>query len=350
LSQKIKDGEYRVFVITMEQLGVLDGHMTRFARLLHLSNKKFVNTIKIVHIDELQTIWAAGIAKYGQPAFCPAYGRFNVFRLLFQKSTTVLGFSTTLPPHILSVVKTKMSLRNDHFHIHHTCNRPNIMYATKEIVSSLLDYRNLNLILPTECSSPNQIPLTIVFHDKVKECSDAALYQDNMLPSSMQHTGLIKHYYSYMSPRYLEETYQSFQDPTCRILHTCSGMESGIDFKRADVVIQYGIALDETKTIQCGGRGGRNRDDKSIFLIMYEPWVKELDISKIPNKELQDSPDCPFSTVHKKSPTKQEHTSVQCIKTIQSRLCIRRNWALYLNDETPEGFSLFMPLSLQLLV
>jgi hypothetical protein len=241
LLQQIKGGKYSIFVTTMEQLGQNDGHMTKFTLLLRNKEKKFVNGIRTIHIDEIQMIETAGIAKHGQPAFRPLYGRFDTFWLLFPKSMTVIGYSTTLPPHILSVVKKKAGLHHDHFHIHRTCNRPNIMYATHQIVGSLSDFRNLDLILPIECERPDQIPLTIVFHDSIQECSDAALFQDAKLPPGMPCKGLVRHYHSYMSARYLEETYQAFQDGICRILHTCSGMEAGVDFKRADIVTSSSI-------------------------------------------------------------------------------------------------------------
>jgi hypothetical protein len=101
----------------MEQFGIFDGHMTRFAKLLRSPDRQFVNTFTLIFVDEVQTTYTAGMAKHGQPAFRPSYGRFDTYRTLFRKSTAVIGFSATLPPHILKCVKQKLSLRPGFFHI-----------------------------------------------------------------------------------------------------------------------------------------------------------------------------------------------------------------------------------------
>jgi hypothetical protein len=54
-----------------------------------------------------------------------------------------------------------------------------------------------------------------------------------------------------------------------------------LDVPDIGAVIQYGISRDVPTTLQCGGRGGRNKFNRVIFLIMYEPWVKDIDTSAI---------------------------------------------------------------------
>ena len=94
----------------------------------------------------VSTHW--GFPKHRQPAFRPAYGKFDSVRLLFPKATTILAFSATLPPHMLQIVKKKLSISPDHFFIRRMSNRPNITYATRKIVGSIGDHRNLQFILP----------------------------------------------------------------------------------------------------------------------------------------------------------------------------------------------------------
>jgi superfamily II DNA/RNA helicase len=237
----------------MEQLGMHDGHMTRFGSILR--DRKFTKRVKRVFIDEAQNVYTAGIPKHGQPAFHPAYGRFNTVRLLFPKATSVLAFSATLPPHMMPTIRKQLGLAPDYYLLQCTSNQANIMYATHQVVGSLSDFQNLGCVLPLASSltSLESIPLTIIFHDSIKECSEAAMFLDGLLPITMQGTGIVRHYHSLMSQEYAEQTYQAFQRGACRVLHTCGGMESGIDFNQADIVIQYGIPSDETKTIQRGG-------------------------------------------------------------------------------------------------
>jgi superfamily II DNA helicase RecQ len=233
-------------------------------------------------------------------------------------------------------------LITNHFFIRRTSNRPNITYATRKIIGSLGDYRNLQFVLPPAESfeSTSQIPSTIIFHDDTKECSDAAIYLDNLLPQEHCSTGIIRHYHSNMSRTYLDLTYKEFQAGTCRILHTCSGMESGIDFKRADVVIQYGTPADGTLTIQRGGRGGRDMKDRSLFLIMYEPWAVEVNLDGLPDDG--DDPDRPFSSDNKKYGSKLARTGLFSLRLLQSRTCIRRHLLRYLRDESSGCTSLVL--------
>ena len=94
-------------------------------------------------------------------------------------------------------------------------------------------------------------------------------------------------------------------------------MESGIDFNKADVVIQYGTPADGTMTIQHGGRGGRNMKDQSLFLIMYEPWAVDTNLDGLPDN--RDNPDRPFSSDNKKYSTKLACTSQFSLRLLQSK-------------------------------
>jgi hypothetical protein len=101
------------------------------------------------------------------------------------------------------------------------------MYASHGAVGSLADFRNLSFLLPRHFNfhPPMQIPPTVIFHDDIKECSNAARFVENLLLIPLRTLGLVKHYHGLMSPEYLERTYQEFQAGQCQILHTCPGME-----------------------------------------------------------------------------------------------------------------------------
>jgi hypothetical protein len=72
---------------------------------------------------------------------------------------------------------------------------------------------------------------------------------------------------------------------------------------------------------------------------MYEGWVEDLDISDITAEERQEDPDRTFFLSHKKNTTKKDRAGIASITCIQSEECIRRIFAVYLNDTTPEGSS-----------
>jgi hypothetical protein len=106
-----------------------------------------------------------------------------------------MAFSVTFPPHIPNVVKKKMTIPPDHIFIQRSRNRPNVTYATHEAVGSLTNFRNLWFLLPANFNfyPPMQIPPTAIFHDLIKECSNAAQFVKNLLPISLRNLGLVRH-------------------------------------------------------------------------------------------------------------------------------------------------------------
>jgi hypothetical protein len=106
------------------------------------------------------------------------------------------------------------------------------------------------------------------------------------------------------------------------------------------VVIQYGIVNNPTEGIQRGGRGGRDSETDALFLMMYEPWVLDLDLSGIDPMDLEDDPDRPFQCTTKKQPLKKERTGVASISMVQSSTCIRQFSANYLKDQAANGIIL----------
>jgi superfamily II DNA/RNA helicase len=113
----------------------------------------------------------------------------------------------------------------------------------------------------------------------------------------------------------------------------------GVDFRKLTRVIQYGICADQCDNIQRGGRTGRDLNDWGLFLMMFEDWVDEVDISEVPAEELDEDPDRPFELTYKKYPTKLERTGIHSIQTLQSsnKNCLRKIFAEYLNDSTSTG-------------
>ena len=110
----------------------------------------------------------------------------------------------------------------------------------------------------------------------------------------------------------------------------------GLDIGDIEVVIQYGITRDVPTALQRGGRGGRNSTGEALFLIMYEPWAKTIDLSAVDFDTVSDPdhPNVPKLTTHS---TKQARTGVAMVKIIQQTECLRKLFATYLNDKAPDG-------------
>lgn len=79
---------------------------------------------------------------------------------------------------------------------------------------------------------------------------------------------------------------------------------------------------------------------------MYEPWVKEIDLTAVEAEAASDPdhPNVPKLTEHS---TKKARTGVAMIKIIQlERECLRRLFAAYLKDVAPDGTYMFVLVAL----
>lgn len=124
------------------------------------------------------------------------------------------------------------------------------------------------------------------------------------------------------------------QDPCCTDTYGCW---QGLDIPDIEIVIQYGITREVPTALQRGGRGGRSPTGQAIFLLMYEPWVKSINLAavEVDTATDPDHPNIPKLTTHS---TKQGRTGVAMIKIVQSEQeCLRKLYAAYLKDETHEG-------------
>jgi superfamily II DNA helicase RecQ len=201
-----------------------NGHLPRLARSIR-QDRSFTRKIHRVHVDEAHNIYTAGLARHGEEAFRPAYGKLGQFRILLPKGTPFQALSATLPPHILAVVKKELMVTPSYLELRLSTNRPNITYATTPLVGSLRNFRNLDFLIPPIFHPPMAIPKTLVFHDCKQDTADAATYLDERLPQNIRNHSIVKHYHSDMSAEYLQKTFEDFSsdDGRCRILHATAG-------------------------------------------------------------------------------------------------------------------------------
>ncbi|KAF8119145.1 P-loop containing nucleoside triphosphate hydrolase protein [Boletus edulis] len=319
-----------------------NGHLPRLARLIR-QDPSFNKKISRIHVDEAHNIHTAGLAHHGEDAFRPAYGKLGEFRILLPKGTPFQALSATLPRHILAAVKEQLLMSSDCLEIKLSSNRPNITYATLPLVGSLRNFHNFDVLLPHEFHPPMAIPKTLIFHDCKQDATNAAAYVDARLPHNLQNLGIVKHYHSDMSPEYLQQTFEDFSSPngTCRILHATAGASTGLDIRGVLIVIQYGLCKNMAEAAQRAGRAVRDQGLHGLYLTMVEPWALELSLVKEDGQiSCSDSdPDRPYAGVVKKTSSKPDRTSYASLRFAQSKTCLRKLFAEYLNDQSPEALS-----------
>ncbi|KAF8984186.1 hypothetical protein BDQ17DRAFT_1437123 [Cyathus striatus] len=171
-----------------------------------------------------------------------------------------------------------------------SCNCPNIMYATHEIIGPLSDFQNLDFIIQNllvSSTNTHHHRKGIVFHDSIESAIGTKNFQENQLAPELHGKGLVKTFFCLMLDEYLKETYNDFHDPNGRymILHATEAASTGLDIQDVNWVVQYGIPREMTMTLQRAGCCGHDGVTPSIFLLMFESWAREVDLHVSLEKE-----------------------------------------------------------------
>ncbi|KAJ3536083.1 hypothetical protein NMY22_g6193 [Coprinellus aureogranulatus] len=337
LWKKIVSGHFSVIIAQPEQLsGLHQGHHTKFSRIL-TEETDFTKNIVAICIDEAHFIYTAGTDLYGLPAFRPAFGRLGGVRITIGRRTPVLAMSGTQPPHIKKHIISSLLMNVERLlHIKLSSNRPNLVYATHQIVGSRSDLRNLAFLVPVDHDGP--LERAIVFHDDSKEAAAAAMYLNSRLAPSKRHLGIIRHYHGGMLKLYLQAVFDDFSNPDgmCRILHATSGASTGLDVADIRVVVQYGVPRDVPNALQRGGRAGRSSSNCALFLLMYESWALDVDLSQVAG-DIASDPDHPIVNNLTRNTNKQDRTGWAILFVVQMLVCLRCLFADYLGDRSSDA-------------
>lgn len=190
---------------------------------MFVRNLRFQKHIARVVVDEAHNVHTAGLPHYGLDAFRPAWGRLDELKAILPRSVCWTLLSATFPPHIRTTVEKKL-LRTSYDGIHVTSNRPNTVYATHEVLNNIEDLRNYECFIVSPFSVESQ-PRVLIFVDKKELACRIAAYLNAYLPVKHRGTGIVRHYHSKMSQKYLQLAHEAFTDPagTCRVLVATSG-------------------------------------------------------------------------------------------------------------------------------
>ncbi|KAF6762186.1 P-loop containing nucleoside triphosphate hydrolase protein [Ephemerocybe angulata] len=333
----IRSGHFPVLIVQPEQLASLHNGPPRLSRLL-AEDRKFVERVGRIHIDEAHFIYTAGKEKYSMPAFREAWGRLGEARIKVGKRVPTQALSGTQPPHIKKVIISDLMMNEKKLcSIKLTSNRHNTSYITHPIIGDITDYRNLHLAIPRGYTGAVKLPKIVVFHDSREQAAAATQAMNEWLPEHLRNTGCVAHYHSMMSKSYLTRIFENFSNPdgNCRILNATEGASTGLDVEDVDMVIQNGVPRDVPTFLQRAGRAGRKRGSTATVALLYEPSVMNIDLSKVAVNTKMD-PDYPHVGAITTRSKKLDRVGVAIASILQSSECLRLLFARYLGDsETP---------------
>ncbi|KAK1223963.1 hypothetical protein PQX77_013151 [Marasmius sp. AFHP31] len=356
-------GRIQHLLVTPEQLFKLkEGYFSRVGNLIrNPSYKKFIGRF---FVDEAHFIHYAGLPHHGLTAFRQAYGRLDEIKVLFP-TIPWHALTATAPAHVYESIHSKVLNSGCHI-IRYSSNRPNTVYAMHRADGGINHLENYNMFL-TEPFDYAAQPRILLFFDNKTLCSQVRQYLMERLPKSglpFPREEVVRFYRAGMSAQFLSQAHEAFAAPgghckiycttkcnsTVEFIQTCSRdipgadlvLKQGIDYPDVDIVVNVDIPPDVPEALQRGGRVVRSSGKIGLFLILYEEWVLDIDLSEFfeEHKGLESSdPDRPRRPLTDKS-TRYDRAPYSMVNLIQDDpLCLRKFFAEYLGDISPTALS-----------
>ncbi|KAF9062923.1 P-loop containing nucleoside triphosphate hydrolase protein, partial [Rhodocollybia butyracea] len=329
-------GTAQHLIVTAEQLFKSpEGHFTRLALLLrdHIFRRRLLH----INIDEVHFVHYLGRDCFGLSAFRPSWGRFSELKITLPRTLIWNAFTATCPDHVKHTLESSF-LGSEYSLVQQCTNRPSIIYARHCVVGNFDVLQNYLCFIrspfPTNGSLQDQ-PRVLLFFDSNALALCVSRYLDKHIPEQFRATGFVRHYYSTMSPQYLQIAHDEFTwpDGSCRILCATSAESTGVDFPDVRITVNVGI-VDESESDQRKGRG--DRDERGgIHVTLFEPWVLNVKLEEFNDESLpfHNDPDRP-RTVLKLGSNKRERVPHSGIAAILAP-CIREYKANYFANCSP---------------
>ncbi|KAF9030930.1 hypothetical protein BJ165DRAFT_1326816, partial [Panaeolus papilionaceus] len=177
----------------------------------------------------------------------------------------------------------------------------------------------------------------LIFVDDKDLAQRISLYLNSCLPVELRKKGVIRHYHSNMSEKYLQQAHEAFTtaDGACRILVATAGQSVGVDFPDVAIVCCVGVPSTIMDILQRAGQALRTSDDEALFVLFYESWVKDISEEEFSTGNLDD-PDRPRAPLHKQSKV-QERILLSGIRLVQLKTCLRAYFSEYLGNDVPNA-------------
>ena len=100
-----------------------------------------------------------------------------------------------------------------------------------------------------------------------------------------------------------------------------------------------GLPSTTVDALQRGGRGLRVSNEWALFVVFFEAWALSINENEYTGDVLD--PDRPRKDLRISS-RRIERAPLSGIRLVQSKPCLRRFYANYLDDKSPEGPYLFL--------
>ncbi|KAL1681648.1 P-loop containing nucleoside triphosphate hydrolase protein, partial [Schizophyllum commune] len=233
-----------------------------------LTSCEFQRRLRVVAIDEAHCVsqWGGDFRKH--------YAMLHKVRSLFPASVPFLAATATLPPKARDEVCTELHIdMDDAFFVNLGNDRPNITQEVR-FVDSGHDYAALAEFLPTNATTPEEIPKTIIFVNSRTGAQEAAREIRKLFPPHLH--DYIQFLHAIRKGRTKERVMERFREGAIKILIATEAAGMGADIPDIMLVIQLGIPGSLSIYLQRAGRAVRSATLQGRAILLVERSVFTL--------------------------------------------------------------------------
>jgi hypothetical protein len=256
----VAEGHFQLVYATPE---ILIKRGSRFQTIvIRRDGSTFAKKLFLIAVDEahIKPLWGP---------FRPEYRELPILRDYFP-TASIVALSATFSRKIKRHIMDSMSMI-DPICIQRSIRRRNIC----KIVSAIQrpGYADLNILLPEDISTRNDIPTTLIFRDSIQGGIEIARYLRQRLPPHLRDDDkeIIRVYAGFLPDDVRSLYEQDIVSGRTRIMICTDACGMGVDLRGIMRVIQWKVTsnLGIEGMDQRAGRGGRDRDEPLAIAITF---------------------------------------------------------------------------------
>lgn len=185
-----------------------------------LRNPHFSSRVLSMIIDEAHCIshWGADFRK--------KYGTLGIVRAFLPRGTPVIAMTATLTARVRRDIQSKLHFPKGGSRFINVGNdRPNVSIVVRACQHPLNSFRDLDFVLPTSISAPEDIPKTWIYIDNINDGNrvidhlrEVLRERNQLLADRDESSHLIRPFNATMSLEYRREAMEAFRRGSLRIM------------------------------------------------------------------------------------------------------------------------------------
>ncbi|KAH9915137.1 P-loop containing nucleoside triphosphate hydrolase protein [Fomitopsis serialis] len=295
----ILQAQYRIILISPEML------QSRMFKDRVLRNQKFTSRVLSIVLDEAHCLshWGANFRKH--------YNSLGTVRAFLPPGTPIIAVTATLTARVRRDLHSKLhfpKLGSKFINIGN--DRPNVSIVVRACEHPQNTFADLDFVLPTSISSPQDIPKTYVYVENIETGNDIIDHLEALLQTrnpSLANSGLIRPFNATMSPEYRNAAMAAFRDNSnfssnsdedigrehhqnqpIRILVCTDAAGMGCNVPDIDLVVQWKLPAKLSNFIQRAGRAARGRGRTGLAILLVERSAYSTDIQSSIDSPLEE--------------------------------------------------------------